>query len=287
MKTGGRKLKKKSVSKHDKALVAVYIILSVIVLLSLVRAIMLGNYENAFLCVLVLLMFAIPSFIKKQFKLNVPNTLEIIVIIFIFASEILGEIGSFFVSVPYWDTILHTTTGFIFAAVGFSLIDVLNRDSSKKFSLSPFYVVLFAFCFSMTIGVIWEFFEFGVDTLLSKDMQKDTVITQFFSTLLDPTKSNIPIPVKDITDVAVNGASLGVTGYLDIGLFDTMEDLFVNFIGALVFCMIGYIYLKHRGKGFGTYFIPTLKKSADNSVESTDEEESVNKDIEGIQDIIK
>ena len=246
--------------KMSRCLKIAYIILGVLVMASLVRAVMLGNYENAFLCVLVFIMFSIPSFVKRQFHLDIPNVLEIIVLVFIFASEILGEIASFFINIPFWDTMLHTTWGFICAALGFCLVDVLNQDEKIKFTLSPFYVSAASFCFSMTVGVFWEFFEFGVDRLLGKDMQKDTIINSFNSTLLDPTKSNIPISVSGITDTAVNGQSLGINGYLDIGLYDTMEDLFVNFLGALVFCIIGYFYIKHRGKGkIAKNFIPTLR----------------------------
>ena len=246
--------------KMSRCLKIAYIILGVLVMASLVRAVMLGNYENAFLCVLVFIMFSIPSFVKRQFHLDIPNVLEIIVLVFIFASEILGEIASFFINIPFWDTMLHTTWGFICAALGFCLVDVLNQDEKIKFTLSPFYVSAASFCFSMTVGVFWEFFEFGVDRLLGKDMQKDTIINSFNSTLLDPTKSNIPISVSGITDTAVNGQSLGINGYLDLGLYDTMEDLFVNFLGALVFCIIGYFYIKHRGKGkIAKNFIPTLR----------------------------
>lgn len=246
--------------KMSRGLKITYIILGTLVMFSLVRAIMLGNYENAFLCLLVFVMFSIPSFVKRKFHLDIPNVLEILVLVYIFAAEILGEIASFFVNISFWDTMLHTTWGFICAALGFCLIDVLNRDDKIKFTVSPFYVSASAFCFSMTVGVFWEFFEFGMDRFFGKDMQKDTIINSFNSTLLDPTKSNIPIKVSGITDTAVNGTSLGINGYLDIGIYDTMEDLFVNFIGALVFCIIGYFYIKHRGKGkIAKNFIPTLR----------------------------
>ena len=109
-------------------------------------------------------------------------------------------------------------------------------------------MAIVAFCFSMTIGVIWEFFEYGMDQFFGLDMQKDTVIQGFSSVLLDPTKSNIPVPVQDITEVLVNGRDLGLGGYLDIGLIDTMNDLFVNFVGAVLFSIIGYFYVKSPGK---------------------------------------
>ena len=154
---------------------------------------------------------------------------------------------------------LHTTTGFLCAATGFALIDILNRNSRIKFTLSPVYVALAAFCFSMTVGVLWEFFEFGADRLLHWDMQKDTVMHSVTSVMLDPTNRNIPVTISGIESVVVNGQELGLGGYLDIGLYDTMEDLFVNFIGAVVFSVIGYFYIKRRGKGrIARAFIPTI-----------------------------
>ena len=177
--------------------------------------------------------------------------------------------GCFFINVPNWDSILHTTTGFLCAAFGFALIDILNRNDKIKFQLSPIYVALVAFCFSMTIGVLWEFFEFSVDRLFHMDMQKDTIVHTISSVMLDPTNKNIPITIDNITSVAVNGQDLGFNGYLDIGLYDTMEDLFVNFIGALTFSVFGYFYIKHRGNGrIAKAFIPTItetKKESDHA----------------------
>ena len=82
-------------------------------------------------------------------------------LLFIFSAEILGEISSFYVLFPFWDTTLHTLNGFLAAAIGFSLVDLLNRSDRVKFDLSPLFLSITAFCFSMTIGVLWEFFEFA------------------------------------------------------------------------------------------------------------------------------
>ena len=252
----------RSAIRRQPVVFAVYLVLRLIVLASLVSAILRQEYESAFVCVLVLVLFMLPFFIQKNFGICLPSTLEIIILLFIFAAEILGELQSYFIQYPYWDTMLHTTNGFLCAAVGFSLIDILNRDAKIKFTLSPVYVALAAFCFSMTIGVLWEFFEFGMDRLFHMDMQKDTIVHTISSVMLDPTNSNIPITIDGITSVAVNGRDLGFTGYLDIGLYDTMEDLFVNFIGATVFSVIGYFYLKHRGEGkFAKAFIPTIEET--------------------------
>ena len=252
----------RSAIRRQPVVFAVYLVLRLIVLASLVSAILRQEYESAFVCVLVLFLYMLPFFIQKNFGIRLPSTLEIIILLFIFAAEILGELQSYFIQYPYWDTMLHTTNGFLCAAVGFSLIDILNRDAKIKFTLSPVYVALAAFCFSMTIGVLWEFFEFGMDRLFHMDMQKDTIVHTISSVMLDSTNSNIPITIDGITSVAVNGRDLGFTGYLDIGLYDTMGDLFVNFIGATVFSVIGYFYLKHRGEGkFAKAFIPTIEET--------------------------
>ena len=247
---------------------AVYLVLRLIVLGTLVSSVLRGEYENAFICLLVLALFILPFFIQQNFGIELPDTLEIIILLFIFASEILGELGCFFITVPNWDSILHTTTGFLCAATGFALIDILNRNRRIKFELSPIYVALVAFCFSMTIGVLWEFFEFGMDRLFMMDMQKDTIVHSITSVMLDPTNKNIPVTIGDITSVTVNGQDLGFDGYLDIGLYDTMEDLFVNFIGALVFSFIGYFYIKRRGEGkLAKAFIPTITEAKKETAE--------------------
>ncbi len=239
----------------------VYFILRLLVLIVLILQILNKNYENAFLCILTLFLFILPSFIQVSFKIELPKTLEVIMLLFIFAAEILGEISSFYIIFPMWDTVLHTLNGFLAAAIGFSLVDLLNNSSRLEFKLSPLFMALVAFSFSMTIGVLWEFFEFGMDQFMGMDMQKDTVIHSFQSVLLDTTKSNVPIHVKNIQDVIINGESLGVGGYLDIGLIDTMQDLLVNFIGAIIFCIFGYFYVKSRGKNhFASRFIPRKKR---------------------------
>ena len=249
----------KAVIKRQPAVFTVYMVLRLIVLATLVSSILRGEYESAFICLLVLALFMLPFFIQQNFGIELPSTLEIIILLFIFAAEILGELKCYFITFSHWDSMLHTTTGFLCAATGFALIDILNRNSRIKFQLSPIYVALTAFCFSMTVGVLWEFFEFGMDRLFLMDMQKDTVVQSITSVMLDPTNSNIPVTIDGITSVAVNGQELGFNGYLDIGLYDTMKDLFVNFVGAVVFSTIGYFYIKRRGQGkLAKAFIPTI-----------------------------
>ena len=249
----------KAAVRRQPAVFTMYLVLRLIVLATLVSSVIRSEYESAFICLLVLVLFMLPFFIQQNFGIELPSTLEIIILLFIFAAEILGELECYFITFPYWDSMLHTTTGFLCAATGFALIDILNRNSRIKFELSPIYVALAAFCFSMTVGVLWEFFEFGMDRIFHMDMQKDTVVNSITSVMLDPTNKNIPVTIDGITSVTVNGQDLGFGGYLDIGLYDTMADLFVNFIGAVVFSTIGYFYIKHRGKGkLAKAFIPTI-----------------------------
>ena len=245
--------------KENKTTFAVYIILRAIVIAVAILQFLNGNYENAMLCVLTLMLFLLPAFVESTFNVRLPTLLEIIVLLFIFAAEILGELGDYYVRFTFWDTMLHTLNGFLAAAVGLSLIDILNRSERFDLHLSPFFVALISFCFSMTIGVLWEFFEFGMDYFFHTDMQKDTIVTSISSVLLNPNGVNDPIKIKDITDTMVNGYSLGIDGYLDIGIIDTMKDLFVNFIGAVVFSVFGFFYTKHEGKSRGAKVVEGLK----------------------------
>ena len=246
--------------EHRSSFIVFYL-LRILVIVALVRQAMLRNYEGMFFCVLTILLFYIPSWLQVRLRIELPPPLEITILCFIFAAEVLGEVNAFYVKVPNWDTMLHTLNGFLAAAVGFSLVVLLNDSEKLTFDLSPFFLALVAFCFSMTIGVLWEFFEFSMDMLLHVDMQKDTVIHSINSVLLDPTNSNKTISIKGITDTVVNGQSLGIDGYLDIGLIDTMKDLFVNFIGALVFSVVGFFYARSQGqqKNAAMNFVPSRK----------------------------
>ena len=235
--------------KEHKSSAIVYFTLRALVIVVMVLQIFNRNYENVFLCLLTLLLLVVPSLVQVTMKIELPTTLEIIILVFIFAAEILGEIQEFYILFPFWDTVLHTLNGFLAAAIGFSMVDLLNRSERMMFKLSPLFMAIVAFCFSMTIGVVWEFFEFGMDQLFHTDMQKDTIVHAVYSVLLDPAGGNRAAGITGITQVVVNGQDLGLGGYVDIGLIATMKDLIVNFIGAVVFSVIGFFYVKNRGGG--------------------------------------
>ncbi|MBQ8618749.1 MAG: hypothetical protein IJ418_14730 [Clostridia bacterium] len=262
---GPRKARPEKIPYYtNKATLAVYLVLRALVILSLVRAALRGQFESVFVCGLTLILLILPSVLTRRLEIELPTTLEIIVLLFIFAAEILGEINSFYIRVPNWDTMLHTLNGFLCAGVGFALVDMLNRSDRFSFKLSPVYLAIVAFCFSMTVGVLWEFFEYLGDVFLGLDMQKDTIVHAIRTVELDPTRSNKVVAIKDIADVIIvhhdgTQQALGLDGYLDVGLNDTMKDLIVNFIGAVVFSVIGFFYVKQKGKGrFAARFIPRV-----------------------------
>lgn len=261
--------------REHKSSFIVYFVLRLLVIAAMIMQIFNRNYENVFLCILTLILLVLPSFIQINLKVELPTGLEIVILIFIFAAEMLGEISAYYVKYPGWDTILHTVNGFLMAAIGFSLVDILNRHKKVRFVLSPAYMAVVAFCFSMTIGVIWEFFEFFMDQMFGFDMQKDTVVNSIASVMLDPTGSNKVVTIDGIESVLINGQDLGLDGYLDIGLIDTMKDLAVNFIGAVIFSMIGFFYIKNRGKGkFARKFIPILKNKDNDFLRQVTEEQN-------------
>ena len=234
--------------REHKSSFIVFYALRFLVLVTLVRQLFLHNYEGAFFCLLTIVLLYLPSWVQVKLRIELPPPLEITILCFIFAAEILGEVNAFYVNVPNWDTMLHTINGFLAAAVGFSMVLLLNDNENLTFDLSPFFLALVAFCFSMTIGVLWEFFEFGMDWFFHSDMQKDTVVNAIYTVALDTTRSNKVVAITGIEDVIVGGEALGLGGYLDIGLIDTMKDLIVNFIGAVVFSITGFFYARSKGQ---------------------------------------
>ena len=263
------KQNKRKFFERKGAVLTVYLILRFFVILTMVLQFLNKDYESVLICLLTLYLFMLPSILAKRLHIALPDTLQIVILLFVFAAEILGEIREFYLRIPHWDTALHTINGFLFAAIGFCIVDLLNKDKNIGMSLSPFYMAVAAFCFSMTIGVLWEFFEWGMDSFFHLDIQKDTVIGAISSVTLHPEGKNIPVVVEQIGEtilVLEDGSrlTLPVAGYLDIGLLDTMKDLLVNLIGAIVFSLFGYAYIQTKGAGkVAKHFIPKVMESAE------------------------
>ena len=242
---------KNAIKESNKASVIVYFILRFLVIVCLIRELCYGNLENALICILALILFLVPAFLEKTLKIDFPTTLEILIFLFIFSAEILGEINNFYGKYEMFDDILHAINGFACASIGFSSVYILN-EKTNSLKLSPLFVALVSFCFSMTIGVAWEFFEYNADKYLGLDMQKDEYIDTIKTVTLDPSESNKVTKIENINQTVLydkDGKEIArIDNYLDIGIHDTMEALKVNFIGAIVFSIYGYLYIINNKK---------------------------------------
>lgn len=239
---------KKAISDYEnkKGVLFVYFTLRILTLAAVIISGLRGNWNDCLSCILALFLLLLPSVLERKLKVELPSALETVILLMVYAAWVLGESKSFYIRFPWWDTMLHTMNGFLCAAIGYALFDLLNKHPASTLHLSPAYMALMSFCFSMTVGVLWEFFEFGMDCFFHFDMQKDTVITQISSVMLNSSGGNKAVTISDISEVIVNGQSLGVGGYIDIGLYDTMKDLLVNFIGAVVCNLTGFFYARKK-----------------------------------------
>lgn len=179
-------------------------------------------------CLLGIVAFFMPNIITKKTKIVIPSNMYIVYVVFLYAAIFLGEIGNFFYRIPHWDTILHICSGAMLGALGFSFVNILNKNEKVHVELSPIFVSLFALGFAITLGVLWEIYEFTFDGLLGVNMQK--------------------FALEDGTQLVGRAA-----------LADTMEDLIVDSIGAYVMATIGYISLKYK-KGWIDKLLIKIKK---------------------------
>lgn len=166
-------------------------------------------------CILGIVVIHIPSILEKRFSLEIPYTLNIMYLVFLYCAITLGEVRDFYYRVPHWDTILHTLSGVMLGFFGFMVIDILNRDKNTSVNLSPIFVSLFAFCFAISLGLVWEIYEYSFDGILGLNMQK--------------------FRLEDGTELIGRSA-----------LSDTMEDIIVDSLGAFAAAAYGFIHLKVR-----------------------------------------
>lgn len=175
-------------------------------------------------CILGLIVMWLPSFIHKRFLITVPNFVETLFYIFLYLSIYLGEVRNFYYLVPYWDSILHTFSAAMLASIGFSLVTILNAEFSNRVHLSPLFIALFAFCFALTMGVIWEIYEFTMDYFLKTNMQKfityDGTILIGQNALLDT--------MKDIILDASSSAVVSVLGFLSLRKKNVINNISIE-----------------------------------------------------------
>ena len=194
--------------------------------------------NQIFMCVMALLCLNIPVFLEKKFKLYVPNYITITLYVFIFAHFVLGEVYRAYDNLAFFDKILHTTSGVIMSFIGFSFVFMLNKTNPDKVKLSPFFIVLFTFCFTMTTEYVWEIFEYGADRIFGANMQrwKDGVV-----------------------EVLENGNVISSVPY-GSGLKDTMGDMMVNVVGCLGVCTYALIGMKLKPGWFDGKLVMTASQ---------------------------
>lgn len=194
-----------------------------------------GNTTNFFILLFTLILLIVADFIYKKFGYSL--CIQILIYIFIIGTEIFGEIFAFYAKIVYFDIIMHTLSGFIVTAIGISLINKFNCKGNKIFWS------FFIFLFSMGIAAVWEITEFTIDRVLGKDMQKDTVIKEIASELLMDNRERLK--VNEIKSVVVNGRDFvkEYDGYIDIGLYDTMEDMIFAMLGTIFYMIIEKVKL--------------------------------------------
>lgn len=166
-------------------------------------------------CILGVFALMLPTFVSRKYKVQIPTNMYILYVVFLYGAIFLGEVRNFYYNVPHWDTVLHTFSGAMIGALGFSFVSLMNKEENIPLNLTPFFVAFFAFCFAVTLGVIWEIYEFTFDGILGLNMQK--------------------FALEDGTGLIGRAA-----------LSDTMKDLIVDAIGAFVMSVIGYISLKYK-----------------------------------------
>ena len=175
-----------------------------------------GDYTlMLFQCAVAVIIIFLPSLFEHQFKIEIPNYMQIVFMLFLYSAVYLGEVREFYYRVPHWDSILHAISGAALTALGFSLVDIFNTNKRIRMELSPLLETLFAFCFSVTLGALWEIYEFTFDGILGMNMQKFMM------------ENGTPLVGRE-------------------ALSDTMKDIIINTVGALVVCVIGYIGLGAR-----------------------------------------
>jgi hypothetical protein len=162
---------------------AILIIFWFLLLVAAILAIYEQNWFNLALSILTLALTFLPSYLEKRFRVDYPEEFEIIILIFIFACLFLGEIGSFYFVFWWWDLFLHGLSAIILGIIAFSLIYILNKEGRIK--LKPSFIALFAFCFALSFGVIWEIFEFFVDQILGTNMQRASLFDTMSDLIID------------------------------------------------------------------------------------------------------
>lgn len=226
------------------------LLLVLFVFYTLINQIFLKRYMNVFICGSTLIILGSIYFLCFKKKLFIPYIFRVLLALFIIMSGILGEVYYFYVKYPFYDVIVHIFNGFLSAGIGYSLINIWNKNSNY---LSKSFKIIFIISFSLSVGVSWEFIEYSGDKFFKSDTQKDTLINSISSISLDESKNYKPVKISDIDKTVLYNQDNEVLitingGYLDIGLNDTISDLLVSLIGSGAY--LGLLFFKHNKNNY-------------------------------------
>lgn len=157
------KIKSLPAEKIEKIMRYFFLLMAAVAIFGSIRY---RSWETLLSAFLTFILLLLPTIFYKRTRIFIPPSFQIIILLFIFASMYLGEVHHFFYRYRWWDIMLHSSSAIILGYIGFLLIYALNRDPNIHVKLSPFFIALFTFCFASTVGIIWEIFEFSVDSLL-------------------------------------------------------------------------------------------------------------------------
>ena len=200
-------------------------------------------------CLLAIFFYFLIAFFEYIFKLKMSSLLKFILYLFIFGGLVLGEVCKFYSFLSFFDNFLHFIGGFLGACLGLSLVyKLLIKSKIKKTIVTG---LIFVICFSITLGVLWEFLEYSADRILDKNMQKDVIVNNFKSNFFDKDDILQTVEINNILKTRIYTIDNIITvegGYIDIGLSDTIEDLFFDFIGASLLSAFVYLYYLGNNK---------------------------------------
>ncbi|MBU0456830.1 MAG: hypothetical protein ABH824_07235 [Nanoarchaeota archaeon] len=178
-------IKDKKLNKTDKIQLFISYLLQLILILAIIFSLYRQNWLNVFTITGILFITLLPAIIRHSYKVHLPLELDLIVIIFVFASLFLGEVRGYYTRFWWWDVLLHTSSGILFGFAGFFLVYILNEEKKVHVNLKPFFVFLFSFAFANMIGVIWEIFEFSMDSFFAFNMQKSGLIDTMWDLIVN------------------------------------------------------------------------------------------------------
>lgn len=191
--------------------------IKLILIIAIISAIFTKQYITLFFSILTLFLGVLPSLLQKNYKINLPLEFELIILIFIFSTLYLGEVSGYYEIYWWWDIMLHTLSGIIIGMIGFLIVYILNSQKKIHLHLTPIFIAIITFSFAVSIGVIWEIFEYFMDIIFGLNMQRSGLVDTMGDLIVD----------------SIGGIIIGTAGYfytkkIKVPIFDSLINKFTN-----------------------------------------------------------